>query len=66
MTAVQSYPEARQWFLDRYRGRWRGVEAHYEVIDRLVLERAPNQQIEPTAWSTLRPKHGIMMTVEPH
>jgi hypothetical protein len=35
------------------------------LAQRLRFRLVPDQNIEPTAWSTLRPKHGIQMTVEP-
>lgn len=35
------------------------------LSQRLRFRLAPGQTIEPTAWSTLRPRRGIMMTVEP-
>lgn len=34
------------------------------LSQRLRFRLVPAQRIEPTAWSTLRPKHGIMMTAE--
>jgi cytochrome P450 len=35
------------------------------LAQRLRFRLVPDQTIEPTAWTTLRPKDGIMMTVEP-
>jgi cytochrome P450 len=35
------------------------------LAQRLRFRLVPGQAIEPTAWSTLRPKHGIIMTAEP-
>jgi cytochrome P450 len=35
------------------------------LAQRLRFRLVPGQTIEPTAWSTLRPKNGILMTVEP-
>jgi len=35
------------------------------LAQRLRFRLVPGQTIEPTAWSTLRPKRGIMMTAEP-
>jgi cytochrome P450 len=35
------------------------------LAQRFRFRLAPNQAIEPTAWTTLRPRNGIMMTVEP-
>ena len=32
---------------------------------RFRFRLAPGQAIEPTAWTTLRPRHGIMVTIEP-
>ncbi len=32
---------------------------------RFRFRLVPGQAIEPTAWTTLRPRHGIMVTVEP-
>jgi len=34
------------------------------LAQRLRFRLLPDQNIEPTAWSTLRPKHGILMTVD--
>jgi cytochrome P450 len=35
------------------------------LAQRFRFRLAPGQPIEPVAWTTLRPLHGIMMTVEP-
>src|SRR5205807_5876300 len=35
------------------------------LAQRLRFRLVPGQTIEPTAWSTLRPRHDIQMTVEP-
>ena len=35
------------------------------LAQRLRFHLVPGQTIEPTAWSTLRPRHDIQMTVEP-
>jgi len=35
------------------------------IAQRLRFRLVPGQTIEPTAWSTLRPKRGILMRVEP-
>jgi hypothetical protein len=35
------------------------------LAQRLRFRLVPGQTIEPTAWSTLRPKNGILVTVEP-
>ena len=35
------------------------------LAQRFRFRLAPGQRIEPVAWTTLRPLHGIMMTVEP-
>lgn len=32
---------------------------------RFRFRLVPGQAIEPTAWTTLRPRHGIMVTIEP-
>ena len=32
---------------------------------RFRFRLVPGQSIEPTAWTTLRPRHGIMVTIEP-
>jgi cytochrome P450 len=35
------------------------------LAQRFRFRLAPGQRIEPVAWTTLRPLHGIMMTIEP-
>ena len=35
------------------------------LAQRLRFRLVPGQNIEPTAWSTLRPRHDILMTAEP-
>jgi hypothetical protein len=35
------------------------------LAQRLRFRLVPDHAIEPTAWSTLRPRHGLMMTVQP-
>jgi hypothetical protein len=35
------------------------------LAQRFRFRLAPSQRIEPVAWTTLRPLHGIMMTIEP-
>jgi cytochrome P450 len=35
------------------------------LAQRLRFHLVPGQTIEPTAWSTLRPRHDILMTAEP-
>jgi cytochrome P450 len=35
------------------------------LAQRLRFRLVSGQTIEPTAWSTLRPRHDIQMTVEP-
>jgi cytochrome P450 len=35
------------------------------LAQRFRIRPVPGQRIEPVAWTTLRPRHGIMATVEP-
>jgi cytochrome P450 len=35
------------------------------LAQRFRFRLVPDQRIEPVAWTTLRPLHGIMMTIEP-
>ncbi len=35
------------------------------LAQRLRFRRAPGPRIEPVAWTTLRPRHGIWVTIEP-
>ena len=35
------------------------------LVQRLRIRPVPGQDIAPVAWTTLRPRDGLMVTIEP-